>query len=109
MIGLLFGLAVNSAVVSDAITAGQLNRACTEHSASGRQLCQAFLLSGATTLSGPRSPVRRICPPATASYEDFHDTFTTYLAEHAEQHATPALVVMVEAYEGAYPCRGVGP
>jgi hypothetical protein len=101
MIGLLLAIIVNTSLISEKVTASQLRDACNGKDA---ELCKAMIVSGANALEDPKSGFKPICPPMPETFEAFRDAYLSYLAAHPTEANDSAVVVTLEAYEGAFGC-----
>ena len=96
---------VNTSLISDKVTAAQLSGACAESSASDVETCKAFIVSGANTLSDAHGSFRQICASPATGYDQFRDVFIGYAKAHPSEDARAAVIVILEAFEAAFPCR----
>jgi hypothetical protein len=100
----VLAIIVNTSLVSDKVTARQLDTACADSSPKGIETCKAFIVSGANTLLDPKGSFRQICAAPTASYSQFRAVFDGYLKVHPDEADRPAVIVILEAFEQAFPC-----
>ena len=104
MIAILVAGIVNTALITDKMTAAQLDHTCLERRRSSVEVCRAFIISGANTMLDPTGSFRKICAP-NIGYRQFRDTFSGYVKVHADEAVRPAVIVILEAFEQAYPCH----
>ena len=105
MIGALLAIIVNTSLINGSVTAGQLLASCAGDAPIDEETCKAFIVSGANTLSAPDTGLRQICPPTTAKFNTFLAAYLSYIERHPDESDRPAVIVTLEAYEGAFPCR----
>jgi len=105
MIGAILAVMVDTALLSDKVTTRQLRGACAATNAPANlRLCQAFVVSGANTMLDPHGSFRQICAVPTATFGQFRKTFLSYVERHPEEIERPAVIVILEAFEAAFPC-----
>ena len=86
-------------------TAIQLRAICSSDAVSQLELCSAFLRPGVWMLNDPKNTaLPRICVPPGTKFGDARKVYVAYFDSHPAEADMPAVIVVLEAFAGAYRC-----
>jgi hypothetical protein len=104
--GLIHVQAPSPAVINKDTTAATLAKDCASSDLGGG-LCLTYLTNGADAMRDPSNSALKgaACLPAKATFEDFRRAYLGFVRRKPSVANDPAVVVMLQAYSAAYPCR----